>query len=82
MQILFWPSSYHATIYSLHCIQFLLGLPFGILNIKLVKPTMETIGRVLAGSGFRKQGYHRKLFEAKVDSVHWYRDTLSFYSMV
>ena len=33
--------------YSLHCSSFL-GLPFGILNIELVKPkkgtTMETIG--------------------------------------
>ena len=37
--------------YSLHCSSFV-GLPFGILNIELVKPkkgtTMETIGRNLA----------------------------------
>ena len=45
--------------YSLHCSSFL-GLPFRILNTKLVKPkkgtTMETIGRVeIIGSGLSRK---------------------------
>ena len=49
--------------YSLHCSSFL-GLPFGILNIKMVKPkkgtTMETLGRTLQLFEIRIQNPNNK----------------------